>query len=145
MRNKKSVNIFVDCIIQLPSNLFFGTPIATCIMVLKKSKPDNTTLFIDASKECIKVTNNNKLTAENIEHIVDYFMAREDVPHVCHRATYEEIREQEYNLSVSTYVEAEDTREVIDIAKLNAEIEEIVARENVLRCEIQKIIAEIEG
>ena len=138
-------NSFVDCIIQLPSNLFFGTPIATCIMVLKKSKPDNTTLFIDASKECIKVTNNNKLTAENIEHIVDYFMAREDVPHVCHRATYEEIREQEYNLSVSTYVEAEDTREVIDIAKLNAEIEEIVARENVLRCEIQKIIAEIEG
>ena len=138
-------NNFVDCIIQLPSNLFFGTPIATCIMVLKKSKPDNSTLFIDASKECIKVTNNNKLTAENIEHIVDYFMAREDVPHVCHRATYEEIREQEYNLSVSTYVEPEDTREAIDIVKLNAEIEEIVARENVLRCEIQKIIAEIEG
>lgn len=138
-------NNFVDCIIQLPGNLFFGTSIATCIMVLKKSKPDNSTLFIDASKECIKVTNNNKLTAENIEHIVDYFMAREDVPHVCHRATYEEIREQEYNLSVSTYVEAEDTREVIDIAKLNAEIEEIVARENVLRCEIQKVIAEIEG
>jgi len=138
-------NNFVDCIIQLPGNLFFGTSIATCIMVLKKSKPDNSTLFIDASKECIKVTNNNKLTAENIEHIVDYFMAREDVPHVCHRATYEEIKEQEYNLSVSTYVEPEDTREVIDIAKLNAEIEEIVARENVLRCEIQEIIAEIEG
>ena len=138
-------NNFVDCVIQLPGNLFFGTSIATCIMVLKKNKPDNSTLFIDASKECIKVTNNNKLTAENISHIVDYFTAREDVPHICHRAAYEEIKEQEYNLSVSTYVEPEDTREVIDIVKLNAEIEEIVARENVLRAEIQKIIGEIEG
>ena len=138
-------NNFVDCVIQLPGNLFFGTSIATCIMVLKKNKPDNSTLFIDASKECIKVTNNNKLTAENISHIVDYFTAREDVPHICHRAAYEEIKEQAYNLSVSTYVEPEDTREVIDIVKLNAEIEEIVARENVLRAEIQKIIGEIEG
>ena len=138
-------NNFVDCVIQLPGNLFFGTSIATCIMVLKKNKPDNSTLFIDASKECIKVTNNNKLTAENISHIVDYFTAREDVPHICHRAAYEEIKEQEYNLSVSTYVEPEDTREVIDIVKLNAEIEEIVARENVLRAEIQRIIEEIEG
>lgn len=138
-------NNFVDCVIQLPGNLFFGTSIATCIMVLKKNKPDNSTLFIDASKECIKVTNNNKLTAENISHIVGYFTAREDVPHICHRAAYEEIKEQEYNLSVSTYVEPEDTREVIDIVKLNAEIEEIVARENVLRAEIQKIIGEIEG
>lgn len=138
-------NNFVDCVIQLPGNLFFGTSIATCIMVLKKNKPDNSTLFIDASKECIKVTNNNKLTAENISHIVDYFTAREDVPHICHRAAYEEIKEQEYNLSVSTYVEPEDTREVIDIVKLNAEIEEIVARENVLRAEIQRIIGEIEG
>ena len=138
-------NNFVDCVIQLPGNLFFGTSIATCIMVLKKNKPDNSTMFIDASKECIKVTNNNKLTAENISHIVDYFTAREDVPHICHRAAYEEIKEQEYNLSVSTYVEPEDTREVIDIVKLNAEIEEIVARENVLRAEIQRIIEEIEG
>ena len=138
-------NNFVDCVIQLPGNLFFGTSIATCIMVLKKNKPDNSTLFIDASKECIKVTNNNKLTAENISHIVDYFTAREDVPHICHRAVYEEIKEQEYNLSVSTYVEPEDTREVIDIVKLNAEIGEIVARENVLRAEIQRIIEEIEG
>ena len=113
--------------------------------MLKKNKPDNSTLFIDASKECIKVTNNNKLTAENISHIVGYFTAREDVPHICHRAAYEEIKEQEYNLSVSTYVEPEDTREVIDIVKLNAEIEEIVARENVLRAEIQRVIEEIEG
>ena len=137
-------NNFIDCVIQLPSNLFFGTSIATCIMVLKKNKPDNKTLFIDASGECIKVTNNNKLTPENIARIVDTFAGRAEVAHFSHLAAYEEIREQEYNLSVSTYVEQEDTREKIDIVKLNAEIEQIVAREQVLRDEIAKIIAEIE-
>jgi type I restriction enzyme M protein len=137
-------NNFIDCIIQLPSNLFFGTSIATCIMVLKKNKPDNKTLFIDASGECIKVTNNNKLTPENIEHIVCTFAEREEKAHFSHLASYEEIEGNDYNLSVSTYVEAEDTREKIDIVKLNAEIDEIVAREQVLRDEIAKIIAEIE-
>ena len=138
-------NNFIDCIIQLPSNLFFGTSIATCIMVLKKSKADSKTLFIDASGECIKVTNNNRLTPENIERIVDTFAGRAEVAHFSHLATYEEIREQEYNLSVSTYVEQEDTREVIDITALNAEIERIVAREQVLREEIDKIIGEIKA
>lgn len=71
-------NNFIDCIIQLPDNLFFGTSIATCIMVLKKSKTDNATLFIDASKECVKVTNSNKLTQENIDAIVEAFAKRED-------------------------------------------------------------------
>ena len=137
-------NGYIDCIIQLPDNLFFGTTIATCIMVLKRGKQDNTTLFIDASKECVKVTNSNKLTPENLDHIVQIFTERKDVPHVAHLATFEEIAEQDYNLSVSTYVEAEDTRETVDIVKLNAEIEEIVAREDVLRTEIKKIIAEIE-
>lgn len=137
-------NNYVDCIIQLPSNLFFGTSIATCIMVMKKNKTDNKTLFIDASNECVKVTNNNKLTPENIDKIVDVFTRREEVKHFTHLAGYEEIAENDYNLSVSTYVEAEDTREKIDIRKLNAEIEEIVAREQVLRDEIAKIIAEIE-
>ena len=137
-------NNFIDCIIQLPSNLFYGTPIATCIMVLKKSKADNRTLFIDASAECIKVTNNNKLTEENIRHIVDEFVSRADVDHFARCVPYEEIAQNEYNLSVSTYVQPEDTREVIDIVKLNAEIEQIVAREQVLRDEIAKIIAEIE-
>ncbi len=136
---------FIDCVIQLPSNLFFGTTIATCIMVLKKSKQDNKTLFIDASSECIKVTNNNKLTQENIEHIVSVFAAREEKKHFSHLADYEEIEKNDYNLSVSTYVEAEDTREKIDIVQLNAEIERIVAREQVLRDEIAKIIAEIEA
>lgn len=138
-------NNFIDCIIQLPSNLFFGTSIATCIMVLKKGKSDNKVMFIDASKECVKVTNNNKLTPENIDRIVDVFAKREEVAHFSHLADYAKISENNFNLSVSTYVEPEDTREKIDIKKLNAEITEIVAREQVLREEIDKIIAEIEG
>ena len=137
-------NNFVDCVIQLPSNLFFGTSIATCILVLKKGKEDNRTLFIDATNECIKVTNNNKLTAENLDRIVSVFTGRNEIKHFSHLAEYSEIAENNYNLSVSIYVEAEDTREKIDIVKLNAEIEEIVAREQVLRDEIAKIIAEIE-
>lgn len=137
-------NNFIDCIIQLPSNLFFGTSIATCIMVLKKGKTDNKVLFIDATNECIKVTNNNKLTADNIDRIVAAFTARADEAHFTHLASYDEVAGNDYNLSVSTYVEAEDTREKIDIVKLNAEIEQIVAREQVLRDEIAKIIAEIE-
>ena len=137
-------NNFIDCVIQLPSNLFFGTSIATCIMVMKRGKTDNKVLFVDATKECIKVTNNNKLTPDNIQHIVDEYASREEVPHFAHLASYEEVKEQGYNLSVSTYVEAEDTREVVDIAKLNAEIEEIVKREDELRAAIRDIIAEIE-
>ena len=137
-------NNFIDCIIQLPSNLFFGTTIATCIMVLKRNKVDNRTLFIDASKECEKVTNNNKLTEDNITRIVGEFMSRADDKHFARCVDYQEIKDNDYNLSVSNYVEQEDTREVIDIVKLNAEIERIVAREQVLRAEIAKIIAELE-
>ena len=138
-------NNFVDCVIQLPSNLFYGTSIATCIMVLRKGKEDNKVLFIDASKEFVKVTNNNKLTAANIDRIVDVYAKREEVAHFSHLAAYDEVAENDFNLSVSTYVEQEDTREKVDIVKLNAEIAEIVAREDVLRKEIDKIIAEIEG
>ena len=138
-------NNFIDCVIQLPSNLFFGTTIATCIMVLKRNKMDNRTLFIDASKECEKVTNNNKLTEDNIARIVGEFMSRADNKHFARCVDYQEIKDNDYNLSVSNYVEQEDTREVIDIVKLNAEIERIVAREQVLRAEIAKIIAELEG
>ncbi len=137
-------NNFIDCVIQLPANLFFGTSIATCILVLKRNKKDNRTLFIDASKEFVKVTNNNKLTEEHISKIVAGYTARDDVDYFARCVPYEEIKEQDYNLSVSTYVEQEDTREVIDIVKLNAEIKEIVAREQILRDEIDKIIAEIE-
>lgn len=137
-------NNFVDCLIQLPDNLFFGTSIATCIMVLKKNKKDNSTLFIDASRECVKVTNNNKLTDENIDNIVKIFTDREDKEYVAKLVSNKEIEANDYNLSVSTYVEKEDTREKIDIDVLNKEIEEIVARENILREEIKKIISEIE-
>ena len=139
-------NNYIDCIIQLPDNLFFGTSIATCIMVLKKGKSENKTLFIDASKECVKVTNSNKLSPQNIENILKVFIERkEKIDYVSRLVPNDEIAQNEYNLSVSNYVEAEDTREVIDIKALNKQIAEIVAKENILRAEIDKIIKEIEG
>ena len=113
-------------------------------MVLKKSKKDNNILFIDASKEYVKVTNNNKLTDENIEHIVKIFTDRKDIDYVAKLVSNTEIGENDYNLSVSTYVEKEDTREKIDILELNKQIEKIVTREQVLREEIDKIVKEIE-
>lgn len=138
-------NNFIDCIIQLPDNLFFGTSIATCIMVLKKSKNENATLFIDATAECEKVTNNNKLRDKNIENILKMFIDRADIAHKARLVQNSKIAENDYNLSVSTYIEKEDTRQAIDIKALNKEIEGIVAREQVLREEIDKIIAEIEN
>lgn len=137
-------NNFVDCIIQLPANLFFGTSIATCILVMKRGKSDSKTLFIDASNECIKVTNNNRLTPENIDRIVDTYAKRAEIAHFSHLAAFEEIEANDFNLSVSTYVEQEDKREKIDIVKLNAEIEEIVKRENTLRNKVDKIIQEMD-
>jgi len=137
-------NNYIDCVIQLPDNLFFGTSIATCIMVLKKSKADNSTLFIDASKECVKVTNSNKLKPENIKNIIKAYTKRIDHEHFAKLVPNSKVEEQDYSLSVSTYVEQKDTREVIDILALNAEIKEIVAREQILRDEIDKIIMEIE-
>ena len=137
-------NNFVDCVIQLPDNLFYGTSIATCIMVLKKSKRKNSTLFIDASRECVKVTNNNRLTADNIAAIIAAYKARTNKAHFVRLVDNSAIAAQDYNLSVSTYVEQEDKREKVDIRKLNAEIKTIVARENVLRKKIDAIIAEIE-
>lgn len=138
-------NNFIDCIIQLPDNLFYGTTIATCIMVLKKSKRDNHTLFLDASKQCVKITNSNKLTEDNIQTILTAYLDRADKPHFAALVPNDKIAGQDYTLSVSTYVEQEDTREVIDIQQLNAEIAQIVAREQQLREEIDKIVAEIEG
>lgn len=141
-------NNFVDCVIQLPDNLFFGTSIATCIMVLKKSKNDNATLFIDASKYCVKVTNNNKLRTGkdgDIEKILELFSDRKDVENIAKLVPNEEIANNNYNLSVSTYIEKEDTKEKIDIKELNAKISEIVAHEDILRREIDKIIEDIEN
>ena len=113
-------------------------------MVLKKAKKDNCTLFIDATKECIKITNSNKLTEENIQNILDTFTERKDKDYVSKLVSNETIAEGDYNLSVSTYVEQEDKREKVDIVKLNAELKEIVEKENKLRAEIEKIIAELE-
>lgn len=137
-------NNYIDAIIQLPENLFFGTGITTCIMVLKRSKSDNNILFIDASKEFIKSGNKNKLTDENIQNILDAYIDRKNIDHFVKLASREEVEEFDYNLSVTAYVEPEDTREETDIVKLNAEIEKIVARQQVLREEIDKIIKEIE-
>ena len=136
-------NNFVDTIIQLPDNLFFGTSIATCIMVLKKGKKRNDVLFIDASKECVKVTNNNKLTDENIAAVLKLFAERKDAAHRAALIHHDDVAANDYNLSVSTYVEQEDTREKVDIKKLNAELAEIVERESALRKAIDKIIQEI--
>lgn len=135
-------NNFVDCVIQLPDNLFYGTSIATCIMVLKKSKQDNSVLFIDASEEFIKVTNNNKLTEENIRNILDSYHKRENVDYKSKLATNQNVERNDYDLSVSSYVEKRDIREKIDIMALNAEIDRIVVREQQLRDEIKRIITE---
>ena len=136
-------NNFVEAVIQLPDNLFFGTSIATCILVLKKGKRDNSVLFIDATKECVKVTNNNKLTEANIANVLKAFADRQTVKHFAALVPHEDIAAQDYNLSVSTYVEQEDTREKIDIVQLEAELEEIVKRENELRKAIDQIVKEL--
>lgn len=137
-------NNFIDCVIQLPENLFFGTSIATCILVMAKNKTENKTLFIDASKEFKKETNNNILTMENIEKIVTKFSDKVDEEHFARLVDNIEIAENDYNLSVSTYVEKEDTREVIDIIKLNKEIEETVSKIDELRASINEIVKELE-
>ena len=136
-------NNYVDAVIQLPENLFFGTSIATCILVLRKGKRDNSVLFVDATKECVKVTNNNKLTDANIAHVLKIFADRADVKHVAALVPHADIAAQDYNLSVSTYVEQEDTRERIDIEKLEAELVDIVKREDELRTAIDRIVKEL--
>jgi type I restriction enzyme M protein len=114
-------------------------------MVLKKSRKDSKVLFIDASQQFVKVTNSNKLSEENIQTILNTYTARQEVEYVASLVSAEDIAEQKYTLSVSTYVEKEDTREVIDIKELNREIARIVARQQVLRTEIDRIVKEIEG
>lgn len=138
-------NNYVDAVIQLPPDLFFGTTIGTCIIVLKKSKTDNATLFIDASAECSRIGNKNKLTPGNIATILDAFVARKDVDHFAKLVENSAIGENGYNISVSSWVEQEDAREVVDITALNAEIAGIVARQLELRTQIDAIVAELEG
>jgi type I restriction enzyme M protein len=138
-------NNYVDAVIQLPADLFFGTSIATCILVLKKSKLDNTVVFIDASAEFSRQNTKNKLQPDNQAKILDALIARENVDHFVAVKTLDEIAEKDYLLSVSSHVEAEDTREVIDIETLNAEIAEIVSRQSQLRTAIDAIVADLEA
>ena len=137
-------NNFVDCVIQLPDNLFFGTSIATCILVMSKNKTENKVLFIDASKEFKKETNNNILEEKNISAIVEEFRNRTDKEYFSKYVDASEIEENDYNLSVSTYVEKEDTREIIDIKVLNKELEETVKKIDELRSSINEIVKELE-
>lgn len=134
-------NNYIDTVIQLPANLFFGVGIATCIIVLKKSKKDNATLFIDASGEFIHEGNKNKLSDANIARILEAFVARKDDAHFARLVENDKIAGNDYNISVSSYVEQPDTREEVDIEALNLHIAEIVARQNVLRTAIDAIVA----
>lgn len=136
-------NNFIDCVIQLPENLFFGTSIATCILVMAKNKTENKILFIDASKEFKKETNNNILEEKNIKNIVEEFRERKEKEYFSRYVDRTEIEENDYNLSVSTYVEKEDTREKIDIKVLNKKIEENVKKINELRASIDEIVREL--
>jgi type I restriction enzyme M protein len=138
-------NNYVETVISLAPNLFFGTTIAVNILVLSKHKPDTKTQFIDASGIFKKETNNNVLTDEHIERIMEVFDSKEDVPHFAASVDHPNVAEKDYNLSVSTYVEAKDTREVVDIAVLNAELANTVVKINRLRADIDAIVAEIEG
>ena len=140
-------NNFVETVISLAPNLFFGTSIAVNILVLSKHKSDAKTQFIDASGEDFfkKETNTNILTKEHIEKILELFDRKEDIDHVAKYVDNDKIAEENYNLSVSSYVEAKDTREVIDIKVLNAEIKTTVTKIDKLRAEIDEIIAEIEA
>ena len=138
-------NNFVDAVIQLPPDLFFGTTIATCIIVLKKSKLDNATLFIDASAEFVRAGNKNKLTDDNAAKILQAFIDRSDIDHFARIVENSKIAENDFNISVSSYVEAEDTRVAVDIAELNAEIARIVARQQELRIAIDEIVADLES
>ncbi len=137
-------NNYIDAVIQLPPNLFFGTTIATCIIVIKKNRNAQSVLFIDASKEFIHEGNKNMLSEDNIQNILNGWIRREQTSHFSAVVDKKMIADNGYNLSVSTYVEQEDTREKVDIVKLNAELKEIVEMENVLRAEIDKIIAELQ-
>ena len=138
-------NNFIDCVIQLPENLFFGTSIATCVLVMSKNKTENKVLFIDASKEFKKETNNNILEENNIDAIIEEFRNRTDVEYFSRYVDVSEIEGNDYNLSVSTYVEKEDTREVIDIKVLNKELEETVKKIDALRSSINEIVKELEN
>lgn len=138
-------NNYIDTVIQLPPDLFFGTSIATCIIVLRKSKKDNATLFIDASKEFVRGGNKNKLTDENRLRILNTFINRTEADHFSRVVPNNLIAENDYNIAVSSYIEQENNSEEVDIERLNAHIAEIVIKQNHLRAAIDEIVADLEG
>ena len=138
-------NNYIDCVIQLPADLFFGTTIATCIIVLKKSKTSNDIMFIDASNEFSRVGNKNKLLHEHLKKILDTFTTRQDLEHFSRVVDNGEISKNAYIISVSSYIEKQDEQEAVDINQLNAEISRTVSRQSYLRKKIDAIVAELEG
>lgn len=137
-------NNFVDTVIQLPPDLFFGTSIATCILVLKKNKSDNNILFVDASEECVRNTNKNKLSDENINNIVTLLKDRKLVENKSYLATYDEVKNNDYNISVNSYIKPITEEEKIDIKELEKELLEIVNSENKAREELNLLLKEME-
>ena len=137
-------NNFVDAIIQLPPDLFFGTSIATCILVLKKNKSDNNILFVDASKEFVRNTNKNKLSNENINNIINLLKDRKSQDNKSYLATYDEVKDNDYNISVNSYLKTNTEENNIDIEEVNKKLAEIVPRQHKIREELEEIIKELE-
>ena len=138
-------NNYVDAVIQLPPDLFFGTTIATCIIVLKKSKADNATLFIDASAEFVRGGNKNKITDDQRKKILNAFIERKDIDHFAMLVPNQLIAESDYNIAVSSYIEQENTEEETNIKELNACIAQIVKKQNELRTAIDAIVNDLEN
>lgn len=137
-------NNFVDTVIQLPSDLFFGTSIATCILVLKKNKTDNNILFVDASEEFVRNTNKNKLSDTNINNIINLLKNRVSVENKAYLAAYDEVKENDYNISVNSYLKSNINEVKIDIEEVNKKLAEIVPRQQQIREELEEIIKELE-
>ena len=137
-------NNFVDTVIQLPSDLFFGTSIATCVLVLKKNKTDNNILFVDATNECVRTTNKNKLSDENIESIVSLLKDRKSVENKSYLATYEEVKDNDYNISVNSYLKTASEDTTIDIEEVNKKLSQVVPRQQKIREELEAIIKKLE-
>ena len=138
-------NNFVDTVIQLPPDLFFGTSIATCILVLKKNKQDNNILFVDASEECVRNTNKNKLSDNNINNIVNLLKDRKSVENKSYLAAYDEVKDNDYNISVNSYLKTNTDDNNIDIEEVNKKLAEVVPRQQQIRKELEEIIKELEG
>jgi len=137
-------NNFVDTVIQLPPDLFFGTSIATCILVLKKNKTDNNILFVDASSEFVRNTNKNKLSDDNINNIINLLKDRKTVENKSYLATYDEVKDNDYNISVNSYLKIDDGGTTVDIDEVNKKLAEVVPKQQQIRNELEEIIKELE-